>query len=184
MFQHKLRELREKHGYKSQKAFADAFGVAQSTVGGWEAGKREPNYETTKRLALFFNVTVDYLLDTPGAPDIYLSDKQQQQLIKTFTSAISSTKLTEADIIVQSGVSKNFFPRLHKTSLHCAISNDLLSVAKYLNIEDEVSEIINEDHILDSFTYAMHKESKDLTAEDKEALLTMARQLNAAKKRN
>ena len=53
MFQIRLRELREAAGYKSQQSFADAFGVAQSTVGNWEAGKREPNYETTKRLARF-----------------------------------------------------------------------------------------------------------------------------------
>ena len=63
MFQTKLRELRESAGYKSQQAFADAFGVAQSTVGGWEAGKREPNYETTMRLARFFDVSIDELLD-------------------------------------------------------------------------------------------------------------------------
>ena len=63
MFQTRLRELRELSGYKSQQAFADAFGVAQSTVGGWESGKREPNYETTLRLSNFFGVPVGCLLD-------------------------------------------------------------------------------------------------------------------------
>lgn len=62
MFQTRLRELREAAGYRSQQSFADAFGVAQSTVGGWEAGKREPNYETTMRLARFFGVSIDDLL--------------------------------------------------------------------------------------------------------------------------
>ena len=62
MFQTRLRELREAAGYKSQQVFADAFGVAQSTVGNWEAGKREPNYDTTMRLAHFFGVSLDYLL--------------------------------------------------------------------------------------------------------------------------
>lgn len=62
MFQTRLKNLREASGYRSQQAFADAFGVAQSTVGGWEAGKREPNYETTIRLSKFFNVSIDYLL--------------------------------------------------------------------------------------------------------------------------
>lgn len=64
MFQTKLRELREAAGYKSQQAFADAFGVAQSTVGGWESGKREPNYETIVRLSAFLGVPVGYLLTT------------------------------------------------------------------------------------------------------------------------
>ncbi len=62
MFRTRLRELRERAGYGSQQSFADAFGVAQSTVGGWEAGKREPNYSTTLRLAKFFGVSIDYLL--------------------------------------------------------------------------------------------------------------------------
>lgn len=79
MFRIRIRELREAAGYKTQQAFADAFGVAQSTIGNWEAGKREPNYETTKKLALFFNVTVDYLLGltdnpTPIQPDNEPSD--------------------------------------------------------------------------------------------------------------
>lgn len=58
----KLKILRESAGYKSQQAFADAFGVAQSTVGGWESGKREPDHETTARLADFFQVPVDFLI--------------------------------------------------------------------------------------------------------------------------
>ncbi len=70
MFRIRLKELREQAGY-SQYSFADKFGVAQSTVGSWEAGKREPNFDTMQRLADFFGVSVDYLLGretTPGGP--------------------------------------------------------------------------------------------------------------------
>ena len=70
MFRTRLRELHENAGYKSQQAFADAFGVAQSTVGGWEAGKREPNYATTLKLANFFHVSVDYLLGQTDQKDM------------------------------------------------------------------------------------------------------------------
>ena len=37
----------------------------------WETGKREPDFETTKRIADYFGVSVDYLLgreDTQKAP--------------------------------------------------------------------------------------------------------------------
>jgi len=61
MFHIRLKGLREAAGY-SQYAFADAIGVAQSTVGNWESGKREPNFETTQKIADFFGVSVDYLL--------------------------------------------------------------------------------------------------------------------------
>ena len=68
MFQIRLKELREKAGY-SQYSFADSLGVAQSTVGNWEAGKREPNFETTQRIADFFNVTTDYLFGRENSPN-------------------------------------------------------------------------------------------------------------------
>lgn len=67
LFRLRLKLLREKAGY-SQYSFADAFGVSQSAVGNWEAGKREPNYETTERLADFFDVTIDYLLGRSTEP--------------------------------------------------------------------------------------------------------------------
>ena len=67
MFRIRLKELREQTGY-SQYSFASVFGVAQSTVGGWEAGKREPNIDTLCRLAEFFNVSLDYLLGRVDNP--------------------------------------------------------------------------------------------------------------------
>jgi len=75
VFQTRIKELREKAGYKSQQSFADAFGVAQSTVGGWEAGKREPNYETTIKLSQFFGVPVDYLLGIDYSKENSTMDK-------------------------------------------------------------------------------------------------------------
>lgn len=61
MFRIRLKTLREEKGL-SQAAFAKDFGVAQSTVGNWEAGTREPNFDTVQKLADYFDVSVDYLL--------------------------------------------------------------------------------------------------------------------------
>lgn len=83
----RLKNLREDAGFKSQYAFAEAFGVAQSTVAGWEGGKREPNYTTTIRLADFFGVSVDYLLGhqdssaaSPLKAEIQFSPSERQIL--------------------------------------------------------------------------------------------------------
>ena len=67
MFQIRLKELREKKGL-SQYEFAKKIGVAQSTVGSWESGRREPNYNTTKIIADFFDVSVDYLISRADDP--------------------------------------------------------------------------------------------------------------------
>lgn len=79
MFRVRIRELREAAGYKSQQAFANDFGVAQTTVASWEGGKREPNHATTLRLADFFHVSVDYLLgrsDQKNAPATLVAESQ------------------------------------------------------------------------------------------------------------
>lgn len=68
MFRIRLKELREAKGL-SQYSFADAFGISQSTIGNWEAGKREPNFDTMQRLADFFGVSVDYLLGREPTPE-------------------------------------------------------------------------------------------------------------------
>lgn len=61
MFRSRLKELRESKGL-SQKALAAILSVSQGTIGNWESGIREPNFEMVQRLADYFRVTTDYLL--------------------------------------------------------------------------------------------------------------------------
>lgn len=56
----RLREMRKKRGL-TQREVAEPIGIAVSTLGMYESGKREPDVDTLKKLARFFNVTVDYL---------------------------------------------------------------------------------------------------------------------------
>lgn len=58
----KLFALREQKNI-TKRRMAEKFGVSESTYGNWELGKREPDHETTKKLAKFFNISIDYLLD-------------------------------------------------------------------------------------------------------------------------
>lgn len=76
LFPIRLKELREESGYASQQAFANAFGVAQSTVGGWESGSRTPTLEVTKQLAQFFRVSTDYLCGNVNDPVFHLDNER------------------------------------------------------------------------------------------------------------
>ena len=58
----KLRELRTAKGL-SLKELGKVIGVAESTMSLYETGKRQPDYNNLKRLADYFDVTVDSLLD-------------------------------------------------------------------------------------------------------------------------
>ena len=53
--------LRRRDGY-SQKDLADKIGVSRSTIGMYETGDREPDFETLEALADTFNVNMDTLL--------------------------------------------------------------------------------------------------------------------------
>ena len=62
MLKEKLRYLR-KHQELSQAEVAKNLNVMQSTYSNYEQGIREPDISTIKKLANFFNVTTDYLLE-------------------------------------------------------------------------------------------------------------------------
>ncbi len=71
LFSSRLKELRKEH-HLSQAQFAKEFNVASGTIGMWETGKRQPDLDTTKRIADFFGVTIDYLL---GNEDVSAQEK-------------------------------------------------------------------------------------------------------------
>ncbi len=48
-FSEAIRQIRQ-GSYLSQHAFADALGIAFSTVNRWENGRAIPNYQTMKRI--------------------------------------------------------------------------------------------------------------------------------------
>lgn len=45
----------------TQKDIADKIGITPTGISYWESGTAIPNYETLKKLADLFNVSIDYL---------------------------------------------------------------------------------------------------------------------------
>lgn len=60
-FQTVLKSLRTAKGL-TQEELAKQLRVSRSTIGMYENGSREPDYETLEFIADFFNVDIDYLL--------------------------------------------------------------------------------------------------------------------------
>ena len=61
MFSEILYNLRERDGL-SQSRFACEIGFSQAAISAWENDTREPGIEALKRIAQYFNVSVDYLV--------------------------------------------------------------------------------------------------------------------------
>lgn len=58
----KLKELRIEKGL-SQRKLGEVLDVCNQTVSFWETGSREPDLDTLVKIADFFEVSVDFLLN-------------------------------------------------------------------------------------------------------------------------
>lgn len=65
----RLKELRKQKGL-TQTEVASLVGISQNNYSYWENGKVKIDADSIKRLAEFFNVSVDYLLGRSEAPNI------------------------------------------------------------------------------------------------------------------
>lgn len=61
-FGNKLKKIRLSKNI-SQFTLAEIFNTTKGTISKWENGKLEPDIETIKKLAKFFDTSIDYLLD-------------------------------------------------------------------------------------------------------------------------
>ena len=67
MFCDKLRHLR-KHQELSQMEVCKQLNIPQACYSRYETGTNEPDLQTLKKLAIFFDCSVDYLLEIEGTP--------------------------------------------------------------------------------------------------------------------
>lgn len=58
----RIKDLRTKKGMLQQD-LAKELNVSKSTIAMWETSKRMPDTEMLRRIARFFNVSIDFLLD-------------------------------------------------------------------------------------------------------------------------
>ncbi len=102
----KLKYLREQN-HMSQKELGDILNLSQRAISRYENGDAEPDFATVKKISLFFNVTIDYLLGEDDSNIILLTKKDYENLkrikiklneiveqLNAITNKISSKDLT------------------------------------------------------------------------------------------
>lgn len=62
IFGKRLKEYRIEKGM-SQRALGEVFNVCNQTVSFWETGSREPDLDTLIKIARYFEVSVDAMLE-------------------------------------------------------------------------------------------------------------------------
>lgn len=81
-FGQNLRTLIEERNM-TQKELAAQLNIAPSTMGSYVQNTREPDFDTLKLLAKYFDVSTDYLLDYPAKE---ASTQQEAELLRVFRS--------------------------------------------------------------------------------------------------
>lgn len=88
----RIEELRKKMGL-SQEDLAKKLNMTQQRISAYEKGKREPDLETLKLFADFFNVSTDYLL---GKSDIRNIEEDFKFAYHKETEGLSEDEIKEA----------------------------------------------------------------------------------------
>ncbi|MCI9145705.1 MAG: helix-turn-helix transcriptional regulator [Eubacterium sp.] len=66
----RLKELRKQKGISQLKLAMD-LSMNQNTISRYETGEREADYKTLIKIADYFNVSIDYLLERSNNPNRY-----------------------------------------------------------------------------------------------------------------
>ncbi len=67
----------------TQKQLASDLNIAPSTLGNYIQDSREPDFQTLKDIAGYFNVTVDYLIDNRSP---YTQSRNEEEILRIFRS--------------------------------------------------------------------------------------------------
>jgi transcriptional regulator with XRE-family HTH domain len=69
-FGRRLRQTREKRGFKTARAFADLLAIEENTLTRWERGETEPGFDMLLRICQVLGTTPNELLlgSAPDAP--------------------------------------------------------------------------------------------------------------------
>ncbi len=88
-----LKFLREQNGRQSQENLANSLGITRSAISSYEDGRAEPKLVVMNKVAHYFNVTLDQLLNVDlGNTDAVTLDNHKE--LKKYTSAQNMRVLT------------------------------------------------------------------------------------------
>lgn len=95
-----LRTLLEEHDL-TQKQLALDLNVAPSTLGGYVQGTSEPDVATLKRIASYFQVSMDYLLDFPKNSDAVPGENELLRIFRSLSEKERELFLEQGKLLLR-----------------------------------------------------------------------------------
>ena len=180
-----IRNRRLELGMSQQELAIKTGYTDRSSIAKIEAGRVDLSQSKILAFASALNTTASELMGEEPSPSIYYD---KQIFASNLTTFMRKHNESQVDIAKLLDVSKSTIsayckgtqmPRMDKVEIlaqhYGVLKSDLLED------KNSVETASNNDTLIDSFTYAMQNESKDLTEADKQLLISMARQLSKAR---
>ncbi len=95
-----LRELLENNEL-NQKMLADELHISPAAIGNYVRGNRAPDYQTLKKIADFFHVSTDYLLDHPSENGLDHRDRKLLQIFHSLNEAQKELFLEQGKLLIR-----------------------------------------------------------------------------------
>lgn len=96
-YTNKIAYLRERRGL-TQEDLAARLGISRASLSHYETGRRQSDHETLKKIASFFHVSIDYLLDREDQPAA-ATEQQIQQFVSNLELS-DETILDQFDLTI------------------------------------------------------------------------------------
>ncbi len=100
MFSDILRLLIEERGL-TQKQLAKDLHIAVSTLGGYVQGTSEPDFDTLRRIAEYFEVSSDYLLDFRTGKTKSHAEDDVLRIFRALSPALQELYLEQGKVILR-----------------------------------------------------------------------------------
>lgn len=113
-FQNIFKVLRTSRGF-TQTEIAKAIGISRSTIGMYETGLREPDFETLEKIADFFNVDIDYLLGRTNKTTM-LSETSKAYYLNPETAQMAQELFENKELRALFSTARNAKPEDLKTA--------------------------------------------------------------------
>lgn len=100
-FKERLKTLR-KSMHLTQGALAEVLNYGATAISNYESGRNEPSIEDLKKIALFFDVSTDYLLCVTDIKTPFNADRENEQIayIESFLYKLSPENLNSAETFI------------------------------------------------------------------------------------
>lgn len=100
-----IKELLEQHDI-TQKELAELLGISPSTLGNYIQNTREPDYLTLIRIADYFHVTTDFLLDYPSQTELSHNEKLLVHIFRCLSEEQQEFYLEQGKIFIRQNKKK------------------------------------------------------------------------------